>query len=138
MINNTNILNTYAMLDLYKKLDHALLSQKSKLASPNFIKSLTFAIVEKDVKEYDSSNNLIYISYDYISLGIMSKGKLDAYLTSYVANKLNQCCKVNLYHVLFAFAKYLKDGDQTKEYTEHYSRGLVEISEKHKNLKFDK
>lgn len=99
---------------------------------------MTFAITVGDIKDFNKESNTIYISYEYLALAVMSKGKLDAYLTSHVANKLNKCFGLNLYHVLFAFAKFYKSGDLTSVYTENYARGLVEISEKHRNLTFNK
>lgn len=58
------------------------------------------------------------IQYEVLSLGIQAKGKLDPYVASHMANKLNKMFKIELYHVLLMFTEM--KAQTTENYDERF------------------
>lgn len=88
---------------------------------------MTIAITDGDKRSYDPKTNTLYLNYEYLALGIKSKGKLEAYLVSYVADKINKGLGLKLFHILFSFAYSNEHPNRVAEFTENYSKNMFEI-----------
>ncbi|KAL4507061.1 hypothetical protein ABPG72_001854 [Tetrahymena utriculariae] len=133
-INKTNILCVHSIMDLQNTIDHQKINELQGQLKPSSLESLKISIIMEDL-QYDQETNTLYIPYHILKLGIQAKGKLDIYLTSYIAHILNKNLKLNLFHAHFAFSA--KQG-KAQVYTENYHKRLVQIYIGVSQLKFDK
>lgn len=133
-VNKTNIHCVHSIMDLQNTIDHTKINELQDTMKPAPLESLKISIIKEDV-EFDVESTTLYIPYHIIRLGIQSKGKLDIYLTSFIAHLLNKHLKISLFHAHFAFSA--KQG-KAAVYSENYYKMLVQIDKGVGSLKFDK